>query len=540
MEKYKLKKENKYLGQVDISEGKVIAKLLSRRNRIRIFSVILAIDLSFMLLHGIGKKTSRDNDVDYMYENFYLDTDSVNKELVLFKDKYKQLEDRYNSMTDEEKNEYVVFIFNNIIDNSDEFTDEEKNYLKYREVELLKEYGHCYYFESIFDMVSRLRRLKVERNTDLEDGIGGDYDIYKNVISVDKDGDESTLGHEVEHTITINIDKDEVLKNLKIDSDGWLYLFEAMNSSSDLKYYDNYSYNSKMRTHMLFLSKIIGRDNLLKVYLNSDFELLEELLGDDYKELMQLFEKQFELYFSSLGMDYRYCDDIAEKMKDIYEKKNNCSIEEDIFMNELYTASKAYSNTAFISTLFDDKISFTKDTVIDFFDKNSFNTSFFCIYDGDLIIKDGKKDGLDTNNIDNIRIRKLDYFIPDKVIDKMVNSDKPVEYLKIYLEELGVSNSDYWAYNIYNKDYSIFCSSAIYNYDTNNFYSDLKIILEKKYYELKKDDKLNYLYYGFDVFFLDKENVSEDKFREFFNKYLNYEDGIDADYIINSSRRIYK
>ena len=124
-------------------------------------------------------------------------------------------------------------------------------------------------------MTSRLRRLVVKKNVDLEDGIGGFFDSSQNEIVMDTDMSNASLSHEVEHAITINHQKLPDYYNYDVAM-GLHYLDESMDSSSDLTFHGASSYFSRMRTHMLFLSKIIGREKLLKYYFNHDFKLLEK------------------------------------------------------------------------------------------------------------------------------------------------------------------------------------------------------------------------------------------------------------------------
>lgn len=478
-----------------------------------------------------------------MHDNFYYDVKEIGNELSRHKSKYRQLEDRYNEMSDDEKSDYVVLIFNNIIDNSDEFTDEEKEYLKEREGRLLKEYGHYYYFDSIFNMIYRLRRVKIERDVEMDSGIDGQYNNIKNLISISKGGDMDVLGHEVEHAITINYAEFNMLNEY-----GLTYMFEAIDSSTDLEYYDSYSYNSIMRNHMLFLSKVIGKDNLLRIYLNGDLKLLKKLLGKDCNELIQLFGEQYKI-FKSNGYDNKHCDKIADKLKYIYEEKNNCLIEDDEQMMAIYEGCKSDSDIYIYPNLFSDFV------ISNYFNKDEqdkeysdrFKATFF---DGECegIINynfnssfNVKKKELFRKNSEffdrDLSLEKMNYFLPEDVMENVAYISKPYFHLKLYLDELGVSNSDYWAYNILNNSYPVFCSSDIFYYDEKSFNDDLKIILDNKYKELEKEGKLYELYDGFDVFFYDVGNVSEDVFKNFWNGLLKHDEESFVN-IINSSKMI--
>lgn len=64
---------------------------------------------------------------------------------------------------------------------------------------------------------------------------------------------------------------------------------------------------------------------------------------------------------------------------------------------------------------------------------------------------------------------------------RIINNSNPYEYLVTYLKGLGVSNGEYWAYNILNDNFPIFRSSDVLGYKEDNFDSDLKIILRKRY-----------------------------------------------------------
>ena len=533
MVKYKVEKNNKYKGRFTLINDRVKAKVLGKKFRIRFFSVLLALEYSFASFWGISLGIPRKKDMDYLYANSYYNMDELNSNLLTFEDEYRQLKNNYNSMTDEEKSAYVVSIFENIIDNSDEFTEEEKKSLKTEKL-FLEEYGKYYYFYNIFDMVSRLRRVKVNRRANLRKDVGGNYEKRKNLINIDKDyvEDTSIIGHEVEHAITTH----EILNYYS-----HLYIMESMDSSTDLKYYDSFSYDVSMRNHMLFLSKIIGRDNLIKVYLNNDFDLLKNLLGNDYLELMQLFSKQMLLIKKDRKI-YKYCDEIADKLKEIYEKKNNCLIEDDPFMNIIYEASKYDSNFHVYSTLFSDDINYYEVVAAECFDE---------VIDIDLNYSFDERPYLKTRSLNNIKkyynkkqigdesisVRKVNYFFTDEIVKKIINSSNPKVYLRIYLEEIGVSNSNYWVYNILNNKNPVVCCSKIYDYDTLSYYNDLRIILKNKYDYLKSEDRLYELYDDFDVFFSDGKNVDKNKFCDFMMNVLNYGDNLDYEEIINKSSR---
>ena len=533
---YKLDKVNKYKGKFSLINEKIKAIFSSNEYRIRFFSAVLALELSIGVLPFIHKGYLRRKDMDYMYYNLY-NVEDINSNIVEFKDKYKKLADKYNNMSDEEKNNYVVSVFNDCIDSSDVFTKKEKEILKEKESVFLSKYGKNYYFYNIFNMFSRLKRIKIFRNAELGEHIRGNYSNWTNVINVDKDyiSDTPVVGHEVEHAITVT----KILKDYS-----YLYFMESMDSCTDIEYYNDLSYSDKMRNHMFFLSEIIGRDNLLKVYLNSDFNLLKKLLNDDYYELMNLFGMQMKGFRENHG-DSDVCDKIAEKLKDIYEKKNNCSIKDDKKMSILYDSSKAISDYHVYSSLFSDSIIYCNtvgamclDKIIEIDLKYVYlnNKEYLMTYSLNNI-KINYKKKQNNNSIPSFAIRKVDYLFDNKIAKKIINHSNPKVYLKLYLEEIGVSNSDYWTYIILNDKYPIVCCSKLYNYDVKEYHNDLSIILKAKYKQLNSDNKLYELYDKFDIFYLNKNNVNEDDFRIFCKEVLKNDEDYLVDDIINNSKR---
>ena len=348
MERYRLDRNNKYRGRVEIDNSKEVASGVLKAGKIKIFSVAMVLMLSLSSVYAIADHFSeKADDVYYLCSHMSYNGDKIRVNFLNYRSKYKKIEEEYNNMSNEEKCNYVVSVFNGLIEGSDEFTDEEKQFLKEKEGEYLGKYGYNKDFDKIFGSVSRLKKIVVKRDVSLGVDCLGNYSLDNNTIGLEYGSDVKTLAHELDHANTVD-DVNEGIKN------GYYYIMESMNSCKDVKYYSNDTYHDRMRTHMLFLSKIIGVDNMIKVYENSDFELLEKLIGDQYEELIELFGEQHELILNGSGMDAYYCDAIAEKLKDIYEKKNHCWLEESDLMNTIYQASKLDSYVTIYTTLFDD------------------------------------------------------------------------------------------------------------------------------------------------------------------------------------------
>ena len=535
MERYKLNRDNKYSGKVDINNKKEVAKSHFKGGKIKFFSVAMVLMLSISSAYGIMDHFSKKaDDVKCLSSYMSYDGEEISINILNYRSKYKEIEKIYNNMTNEEKCNYVVSVFNGVIDGCDEFTDDEKEKLKAREGKFLQEYGYNYYFENIFDMLTRLKRLKVVKEADLGIDCIGNYSLGNDTINMEYGFDVETLGHEVEHAITV--------EDVNMDSRyAYYYIMESMDSCTDLEYYNNDTYHDIMRSHMLFLSKIIGLDNLLKVYLNSDFKLLEELLGsEDYESLMELFDGQHKLVLDGSGMDSFYCEEIANKLKSIYEKKNNCWIEESKLMNTIYEASKLDSGISIYTSLFDEVQMYSHEVDLFCFDDDYLIDVMFVsgVNDVSVIEEDplkNFKEIADEPIDDHICLKKLHYLFPEKVVNKIINH--PKKYLKLYLEELGVSDVNYWTYNISNDMFPIFCCGEGFYYDEACFNEDLSIILKAKYQELKKNDRLSELYDDFDVFYYNENNVDDDKFREFCKEVVNYDKDLSVESIINNSSR---
>ena len=532
MKKYRLYRDDNYNGNVvEIHNKKEVARVFSNVGKIKIFSVFMALGLSISLSFNIKNyfKNKVDN-VNELYMNMeYYDTEKISINLFNYRDVYKELEDEYNNMSNEEKSNYVISVFNSLIDNNDEFTDAEKEDLKKYEGSFFREYGYNYYFENIFDMVSRLKRVKVRRNKELGKNAYGEYWNRSNVIILKNDIDNEALAHEIEHASTI----DDGIPSHD-------FIMESIDSSTDVWYYGCNSYYSTMRMQMIFLSEIIGRDNLIKVYLNSDFKLLEELLGEDYDELMVLFENEFNDVNNDVNndvLDEELTLPVANKLKEIYEKKYNCKLYENRRMQVIYDGCIKEPTISDTNTFFEDNLSITRDGVnLVFLDDEIIIDNFRYTVKGNDIsatyinkpVKKNKKEKSEP-----MGRKKLAYFFPPKVVDKVINSKNPKRYLKVYLEELGIYDSGFWTYNLLNDKYPVLRNVDGFYYNEDYFYGDLSIILADKYKYLKDKNELDDFYKDFDIFYLDQSNFDDNDFEEFFDNSLDYDDKLSGEDVIN-------
>lgn len=424
---------------------------------------------------------------------------------------YDILKDSYNQMTQEEKTSFVINVFEAAIDRNNEITLEEKEYLKEYEGEFLQKYGYLYDFENIFDMCNRIEDTDILRSQEFErDFTSGTYNQVKNVIKIESETNHEVLAHEIEHAMN---------SNSQIPS----FIEEAMNSSTDLEYSNYKSYTNEMRSQVLFLGEIIGRDNLINCYLNDDIELLTSLIGQEYLNLFTIFEQEMESIHNNGCITNDLLLQAQEKLKDIYETKFHKKVTDDELIFIIYSSCITESNYHIISTIFyEDEFKYYGPSPKHYLIDGSIVQCDNLEYIMDLSTKQSK---INLSNIDfyqskyDLTLQKLDYlFTLGRAV--YLNYDGLIEdNLKNYLKELDVSNIDFWTYNILNN----FCSLSLNiegfpEYTKDSFFEDFSKIYKEKFNYLSSLNCASEILIDLDFiltqksnnleFYIDSENLS--------------------------------
>ena len=177
------------------------------------------------------------------------------------------------------------------------------------------------------------------------------YPIDNEIVTYDED----SLSHEVTHLITgassYNYNK---------------FILESITSSIDAHYYNCSSYDWIMRNQVLFLSEIVGRDNLIKSYISGDIKYLEDLIcrystKEQCDKLLNLFNEEYAILYSNEDefdvhrfIDVNYESSIM--LKNIWEKKMEKKINEDAICFAIYNSCLYNSDYKIGSDLFYDDV----------------------------------------------------------------------------------------------------------------------------------------------------------------------------------------
>ena len=256
--------------------------------------------------------------------------------------------DDYENLSDEEKNSYVSDAYLKIINNSDEFNDKMKNELV-KVSYFLNDWGYLYDISDLINLESRLSTVEYE---------------YKEQVDAER---KNVVGQYIPSTnsiVTSNIDAlSHEASHLIVGSSNPLYndfVRESITSSLDMEYYDTDSYSKIMRSQILLLGEIVGEENLIKTYISG--EGLEELISkcssdNECRNLLSLFDKELHFWknkttYGDLMNYVKINRDINVILKDMWEKKYNKKINEDVIANVVYNSCFYDSRYELNSTLF--------------------------------------------------------------------------------------------------------------------------------------------------------------------------------------------
>ena len=254
----------------------------------------------------------------------------------------------YAKLSKEDKNLCVSDIYLGIVNNSSAFSEEVKEEL----VEVsyfLKDYGYLYEIDDLVNLEKRLstvqcQKMEVEKDGNVDNV--AKYNFGDNIIS---SSNIESFSHEVSHLI--------------VGSSNPLYndfVRESITSSLDMEYYDTDSYSKIMRSQVLLLGEILGREDLIKTYISG--EGLEELISkcssdNECRNLLSLFDKELHFWknkttYGDLMNYVKINRDINVILKDMWEKKYNKKINEDVIANVVYNSCFYDSRYELNSTLF--------------------------------------------------------------------------------------------------------------------------------------------------------------------------------------------
>ena len=256
--------------------------------------------------------------------------------------------DDYENLSDEEKNSYVSDAYLKIINNSDEFNDKMKNELV-KVSYFLNDWGYLYDISDLINLESRLSTVEYEYKEQVDaehKNVVGQYIPSTNSIVT---SNIDTLSHEASHLI--------VGSSNSFYND---FVRESITSSLDVEYYDTDSYSKIMRSQVLLLGEILGREDLIKTYISG--EGLEELISkcssdNECRNLLSLFDKELHFWknkttYGDLMNYVKINRDINVMLKDMWEKKYNKKINEDVIANVVYNSCFYDSRYELNSTLF--------------------------------------------------------------------------------------------------------------------------------------------------------------------------------------------
>ena len=256
--------------------------------------------------------------------------------------------DDYENLSDEEKNSYVSDAYLKIINNSDEFNDKMKNELV-KVSYFLNDWAYLYDISDLINLESRLSTVEYEYKEQVDaehKNVVGQYIPSTNSIVT---SNIDTLSHEASHLI--------VGSSNSFYND---FVRESITSSLDVEYYDTDSYSKIMRSQVLLLGEILGREDLIKTYISG--EGLEELISkcssdNECRNLLSLFDKELHFWknkttYGDLMNYVKINRDINVMLKDMWEKKYNKKINEDVIANVVYNSCFYDSRYELNSTLF--------------------------------------------------------------------------------------------------------------------------------------------------------------------------------------------
>lgn len=256
------------------------------------------------------------------------------------------LKDKYYDLSDEEKNEYVVKTFCESIDKNSNLDLETKEDIK-GVSSFLSDWGYLYDIDDLIDLETNSLLLSVNNNSDTNSVsklISADYEPINNVVTIYGDSVDSKLQHEAVHSITHPYNYNS-------------FVDESIVASIEQSYFDSSnSYYDVMKSQVLFLGEIVGRENLLKSFVSGDQKYLEDLImkcssKEDCDKLLKLFNE--EIYFVRYGIIMKdYFEQSNELLKKMYENKYNKKINEDAIVYAIYNASFVDSNYKLSSTIF--------------------------------------------------------------------------------------------------------------------------------------------------------------------------------------------
>ena len=359
------------------------------------------------------------------------------------------IDDDYSNLSNEEKNSYVVNFFCDCIDRKDNLSIEQKNYLKEYVSKFLSDWGCLYAREDLVKMEAAISNVNLYVNNRLYDTLGCDgvYAPELGVIYLDDVSNKSALAHEFDHVITYD--------PLKYSFESLIE--EAITSSIDYTYYNYSSYNSLIRNQMLFLSEIVGRENLLKCYISSDYNYLIELIGEDNKDLLDLFDKEIISIRNNLSTSDDISLDIVNKLERMYEEKYGKRVEDDAIMYIVRESCLPNSLYDVKETLFyEDEFCYYYDDnkcVLSVGDRdnifNNISSDRLYGYENALMMYCIKNNYCSGGNmgIDNQNNMIISLF-GEEVFYEIMNSDDSIKIVRDYLKLMGIEDYDLTLYNI--------------------------------------------------------------------------------------------
>lgn len=489
-------------------------KYLTINDKIRIYNktLIALICATSIGLTGPGlKKTLFKN-------NKYEININEATEIILSDDEVTEyIKEKYETLTKEEKNNFVSSFVINKVESNDEFSYEQKELVKKDLTPFLSEWGYLYEVDNLLGVNETLEKIKIGYYDKFDnDDIKGQYIAVRNRICL-LNGNNKYISHELDHSITVGA-KYQLNKSIKRTDQFPSIILEGINSSIDLTYNNNDTYNNQIRSQMIFLSLIIGRENLMYCYQNCDYDKLIELIGRENEELITLLNKEYsEFVDNGYELDEKTCKQVADKMKDMYEKKYNCKIDETTLPMIIYKLSQTTCDYRCEETLFyENKFTYY---IIETKNEQKYEEKY---------IIDTEKDELDLDNSlkvnkilynhshkqEEMINKKLKYLIVPEIYENILNKSTYIEaldYLETYLRNTGIKHPEIFInLTLSNEPLFQYKSYGYYN-DKDEYMEDLVKVYQNKLEYLQSKNKEYLIYDNYQNIF--KEN-NDDIFNE--------------------------
>lgn len=257
-EKYLKRKFNKKCERIAIKKALIVIIIL--------WTIIF--NTSFSIAYGI------------QYRNILKDLPKLEKEYC-FDEKV---------LKEERDIEFLVNMCMKYIDKNDNYTDEQKTYLKAVWKEYLEDEGELFERKAILDMLQNLSSVPIIYKPYENNGVVGRHEIFPHrIILYTPYATNSILLHETQHCALINLD------NLFDDIE------EGYCGAVEGKYGDDLTYIEE-NENLLMMSEIIGKEKLKYYIINKkEDELIAELANKTHtskKEIKNLITKMYEYKYT--------------------------------------------------------------------------------------------------------------------------------------------------------------------------------------------------------------------------------------------------